>query len=261
MKGERRLLRVGEYLVGHACRRLPAGVRDERYREWAAELPAILHDPDTRLTALRAARMLGYAGGTIRGTALEAGKARRRLIVLMTYVGGLFVINALVVTVVDISGAPNAGWDFLFYGILSGSIFNLLWRLKRNRSRDDELTKADEARAHARRALPVTASAGQAVSRARGTASRFHRVRWRPGYQTAEVDEFIARIEATLAGDARPGRAVSAADVEAVKFGTTRRGGYDEMVVDEALDCYADGLARLAPSPDSMTGPDTDPRT
>ena len=39
---------------------------------------------------------------------------------------------------------------------------------------------------------------------------------------------------------------VTAADVEAVKFGTTRRGGYDEMVVDEALDHHADGLALLA---------------
>ena len=61
MRGERRLLRIGEYLITRACRRLPAGTRDDRYREWAAELPAILRDPDTRLAARRAARMLGYA--------------------------------------------------------------------------------------------------------------------------------------------------------------------------------------------------------
>ena len=83
----------------------------------------------------------------------------------------------------------------------------------------------------------------------RQTTGRFYRARWRPGYQAAEVDEFIARIEATLAEDARPGQVVTATDVEAVKFGTTRRGGYDEQVVDEALDHYADGLARLAPFP------------
>ena len=75
------------------------------------------------------------------------------------------------------------------------------------------------------------------------------RARRRPGYQSAEVDEFIARIEATLAGDARSGQVVTAAGVEAVKFGTTLRGGYDEQVVDEALDQYAEALARLAPFP------------
>jgi len=84
---------------------------------------------------------------------------------------------------------------------------------------------------------------------ARDTVGRFYRARWRLGYQTAEVDEFIARIEATLTIGTRPGPAVTAADVEAVKFGTTRRGGYDEQTVDQALDHYADALARLAPFP------------
>ena len=77
MRGERRLLRLGEYLIARACRQLPAETRDERYREWAAELPAILRDPDTRLAARRAARMLGYAAGTLWGTALAPGSARR----------------------------------------------------------------------------------------------------------------------------------------------------------------------------------------
>jgi hypothetical protein len=48
MRGERRLLRVAEFLVRLACRRLPEGVREERYQEWAAELPVILHDPAAR---------------------------------------------------------------------------------------------------------------------------------------------------------------------------------------------------------------------
>jgi hypothetical protein len=77
MKGERRLLRTGEYLIARACRHLPSGARDERYREWVAELPAILHDPGVRPAARRAARMLRYASGTIRGTALPPGSARR----------------------------------------------------------------------------------------------------------------------------------------------------------------------------------------
>jgi hypothetical protein len=49
MRGERALLRLGESLVRRACRRLPRTVREDRYREWAAELPAILHDPEIRL--------------------------------------------------------------------------------------------------------------------------------------------------------------------------------------------------------------------
>jgi hypothetical protein len=78
VRGERALLRIGEYLVARACRRLPRGIRDERYREWAAELPAILHDRGVRLAPYRAVRMLGYAADTLRATALTAGRARRR---------------------------------------------------------------------------------------------------------------------------------------------------------------------------------------
>ena len=66
MRAERALLRTGEYLVGRACRRLPPEIRDDRYREWAAELPAILHDPQIRLAPLRAVRML-LAADHLRG--------------------------------------------------------------------------------------------------------------------------------------------------------------------------------------------------
>jgi DivIVA domain-containing protein len=106
--------------------------------------------------------------------------------------------------------------------------------------------------------VPPAASVEQAISLARDTADRFYRARWRPTYQIAEVDELIARIEATLTAGSRPGPAVTAADVEAAKFGTTRRGGYDEQLVDEALDYYAGALARFALPPDPATGPDTD---
>ncbi len=77
MRAERQLLRLGEFLVGRACRRLPKDIREERHREWAAELPAILHDPQIRLAPRRAARMLGYAADTFRGTALTHVRARR----------------------------------------------------------------------------------------------------------------------------------------------------------------------------------------
>ena len=78
MRAERRLLRIGECLVRRACRRLPRGVRQDRYEEWTAELPAILHDPQTRAAPLRAARMLAYAADTLRGTATASAAAGRR---------------------------------------------------------------------------------------------------------------------------------------------------------------------------------------
>lgn len=55
--------RLAGYLIRRACRRLPEDICDERYREWAAELAAILDDPDIRLPPVRAARALGFAAG------------------------------------------------------------------------------------------------------------------------------------------------------------------------------------------------------
>jgi hypothetical protein len=78
MRGEPQLLRIGEYLVGRACQRLPQDVREERYREWAAELPAILHDPQTGPAPRRAVRMLAYAADTLRGAIMTPAGARRR---------------------------------------------------------------------------------------------------------------------------------------------------------------------------------------
>ena len=78
MRGERWLLRTGEFLVGLAARRLPRAVRDERYREWAAELPVILGDPEIRPAAARVTRMLWFAADTLRGAARLPGPARYR---------------------------------------------------------------------------------------------------------------------------------------------------------------------------------------
>jgi hypothetical protein len=78
MRGERRLLGLGEYLARRACQRLPREVREERYREWSAELPAIVHGPQVRPAARRAVRMLGYAADTVRGTTLAHVRAGRR---------------------------------------------------------------------------------------------------------------------------------------------------------------------------------------
>ena len=262
MRGERRLLRIGEYLITRACRRLPAGTRDERYREWAAELPAILRDPDTRLAARRAARMLGYAAGTLWGTALAPGSARR-LMARMAGIAAPIIICALVTYIGGWAKTPldwvanGIGW---FLGSLAIFACRFAYRRKRGKGLGDEPTEAPaRARARVDRVLQASASAGPAISMARDTVGRFYRApRWRPGYQTAEVDAFIARIEATLTTGTRPGPAVTAADVEAAKFGTTRLGGYDEQTVDQALDHYADALARLAPFPPTTAPPPTE---
>jgi hypothetical protein len=78
MRGERQLLRLGEYLVRRASRQLPRKTRGERYTEWAAELPVILRDPQVRPAPRRAIRMLAYAADTFRGTTLTRVRSRRR---------------------------------------------------------------------------------------------------------------------------------------------------------------------------------------
>jgi hypothetical protein len=82
MRGERLLLRTGEYLVGRACQRLPPDIREERYREWSAELPAILHDPQVR-PAPRDPHA-GLRGGHTARRHHDARQGRRSLIVLLT---------------------------------------------------------------------------------------------------------------------------------------------------------------------------------
>ena len=54
---------LAEWLIGRACRHLPAAAREERGREWTAELPAILADPDVPSGLLRSARALRFAAG------------------------------------------------------------------------------------------------------------------------------------------------------------------------------------------------------
>ncbi len=260
MRGERRLLRIGEYLIARACRHLPAGARDERYREWVAELPAILQDPGVRPAARRAARMLRYASGTIRGTALTPGSARR----VMAHTAGAaapWIIGGLVVFLWRLAETPQE-WIYVGIGCLLGSLVTFgcrlayrTYRRKRGKGLGEDLTAAVEARArtraHARAAciLQARASAGSVNSTAGYTADRFPRRKLGPGYRAAEVDEFIARIEATLSGNARPGQAITAADVRAVTFNVTRHGGYEELTMDEVLDHYAHELDKLAPFP------------
>jgi hypothetical protein len=60
--------RIAEWLIRASCRRLPEDERAEHYREWSAELPAILDDTSIRLPILRATRALRYSAGISRTT-------------------------------------------------------------------------------------------------------------------------------------------------------------------------------------------------
>lgn len=89
---------LAERIIGRACRRLPAETRDERYREWTAEVRAILEDAGTRPAMLRSARALGYALGVWKCTRhphLTAGSqersARRAAVVRVTRGVGIYL--------------------------------------------------------------------------------------------------------------------------------------------------------------------------
>jgi DivIVA domain-containing protein len=85
---------------------------------------------------------------------------------------------------------------------------------------------------------------------------RFRRRALRRGYKVDEVDSFLDRVEATLAGDSA-GPPVGAQEVHDVVF-RVRFGGYDEWQVDLHLDRVERQLAELEdrggrpPAPDPM---------
>jgi hypothetical protein len=68
-----RVQRLAEYLIRLSCRRFPEDIRDERYREWTAELPAILDDPDIRFGFRRDVRALRFAAGHARPSVRQPG--------------------------------------------------------------------------------------------------------------------------------------------------------------------------------------------
>jgi hypothetical protein len=188
MRGEHRLLRIGEYLIARACRHLPSHARDERYREWVAELPAILHDPGVRPAARRAARMLRYASGTIRGTALTPGSARR-VMAHMAGVAAPFITAGLVIYLLGWVKTPQ-DWIGVGIGCLLGSLAisgcKLAYRRARSRGLGDGLINAARARARTREAracarararaadiLQARAAAGSVISTAGDTACSF----------------------------------------------------------------------------------------
>jgi DivIVA domain-containing protein len=90
------------------------------------------------------------------------------------------------------------------------------------------------------RAVPATP--GPSPFTAERVPPRFTAVRWREGYDSAQVDEFVDRVMATVNG--RPvDRPVTAAEVRNVQFTPVRLSeGYDPEEVDAFLDTAAEWL-------------------
>lgn len=124
--GRRLLLRTGEFLVGQACRQLPRGIRQDRFREWTAELPVILADRQAGPAPLRAARMLGYAADTFRGAArvpVSCGRPQPR----MTAVFWALLAAGLGVTAFDIMAVAGAPGDPLSYLRLAWALLQIAY--------------------------------------------------------------------------------------------------------------------------------------
>ena len=131
MRGERQLLRLGEYLVGLACQQLPQDIRKERYEEWAAELPAILHDPQIGLAPRRAMRMLAYAADTLRGTALAPGRTRGRVPRVFAALDRLLPVAGVVVVALQIWAIVQAPGDGLNYLWLAWSLLFVAYLVRK----------------------------------------------------------------------------------------------------------------------------------
>jgi hypothetical protein len=71
-----RAQQIAEWLIRTACRQLPADVRAEQYREWTAEVPAILDDQSIRPRFLRALRAFTFCIG-ISTTTRQLGRPAR----------------------------------------------------------------------------------------------------------------------------------------------------------------------------------------
>jgi len=82
--------RLARWLIRRACSRLPGEICDDRYREWTAEVHAIMRDPQVPSRARRCLRALLYAADQNRG-AWHLG--RRRGPSLRTYAGKFWQVR------------------------------------------------------------------------------------------------------------------------------------------------------------------------
>lgn len=106
--------RLARWLISRACSHLPGETRDDRYREWTAELHAIVQDPQISSRARRSARGLLYAADQNRG-AWHLGR-RRPGPALRTCAGKLWQVRTpsghRLVPAAVLLTFPAAEWPF-----------------------------------------------------------------------------------------------------------------------------------------------------
>ena len=133
---------LAEHRIRRACRRLPEDMREECYREWAAEIPAILGDPGGGRGFVRAGRALSYSAGISRATRrlrrVSGGDARpapaarwrdgapaaapRGPAYRATVGVGIWLVIVLVVVAVIRGLQPDSLWQ-VFPGLLAAAGF------------------------------------------------------------------------------------------------------------------------------------------
>lgn len=115
MTGREVALRLANALVARACRPLPDGARDDRRREWEAELIAILDDPAIRSPVRRYARAVLFAAGqrrTVRHLARLTGARRLHAVAIRSAVAAAVAAVVLATTAVALSPvADHAEYD------------------------------------------------------------------------------------------------------------------------------------------------------
>jgi len=102
--------RLASTLITRACRRLPDGAREDRLREWEAELGAILDDPGIRSPARRHAKAVLFAIGqrrTVRYLTRPTGARRLRAVTIRAAVAAAAAAIVLAAAAVALSPAAD----------------------------------------------------------------------------------------------------------------------------------------------------------
>jgi amino acid transporter len=137
MTGQERVQRLADWLIRRSGRRLPDGTREDRLREWTAELTAILDDAGIT-PVRRRARAIRFSTGVQRAArrmTRPPGKQRPRVFAVRAAAAAAITAMVLVTAsaVLDYLFAPAAEsaagaaviW-LVFLGILAGAVCTVL---------------------------------------------------------------------------------------------------------------------------------------
>ncbi|QYC43119.1 hypothetical protein Nocox_27615 [Nonomuraea coxensis DSM 45129] len=117
-------LRLGKRLIRSACLSLPVELATDYYREWTAELPAILDDRDVRRPAVRIVRALAYAADqhrSVRKLAPRGARSRSSRGVVLTLTAIAFLAGVLCGGIAGLATVLATGAGY-FAGIFVGMV-------------------------------------------------------------------------------------------------------------------------------------------